>query len=98
MAAPATWWLCSLLGWCDQSVFGPLVRDTRIVMFRHPAPAVELDSVLNHRLHFVMAVVMATTAWPWGTRVPTTGPAVFFLLAAVWFVTVAGFAARTTAL
>lgn len=41
--------------------------------------------IVNHGLHFAMAVAMAVMAWPWGARVPTTGPAVFFLLAAVWF-------------
>lgn len=39
--------------------------------------------IVNHGLHFAMAVAMAVMAWPWGARVPTTGPAVFFLLAAV---------------
>lgn len=54
-------------------------------------------SVMSHGLHFVMAVAMAAMAWPWSTRFPTTGLAVFFLLAAVWFVTVGVVSARTTA-
>lgn len=33
--------------------------------------------IVNHGLHFAMAVAMAVMAWPWGARVPTTGPAVF---------------------
>ncbi len=53
---------------------------------------------VNHGLHFVMAVAMAIMAWPWSAQLPTTGPAVFFLLAAVWFVTMAIVAVRTTAL
>ncbi len=36
-------------------------------------------------LHLVMAVAMGVMAWPWGARLPTLGPMVFFLLAAVWF-------------
>ncbi len=43
--------------------------------------------VISHSLHFLMAVAMAVMAWPWSTRLPTTGPAVFFLLAAAWFTT-----------
>lgn len=50
--------------------------------------------ILNRGLHFVMAVAMVAMAW-W--RLPTTGPAVFFLLAALGFVTMAVFAVRTTA-
>ena len=42
--------------------------------------------VVRCELHFVMAIAMAVTAWPWGAQLPATGPAVFFLLAAVWFV------------
>ena len=55
-------------------------------------------SVVSHSLHVVMAVAMVVMAWPWSTQLPTTGPAVFFLLAAVWFVTLAVVEARTTAL
>ncbi len=54
--------------------------------------------VISHGLHFVMAIAMAVMAWPWSARLPTTEPAVFFLLAAVWFVTMAVVAARTPAL
>lgn len=53
--------------------------------------------VVSHGLHFIMAVAMAAMAWPWRAQLPTTGPAVFFLLAAVGFVTMAVVAARTTA-
>ncbi len=54
--------------------------------------------VLSHGLHFVMAVAMAVMTWPWGARFPTTVPAVFFLLAALWYVTMAVVAAPTTVL
>jgi hypothetical protein len=37
-------------------------------------------------LHFVMAIAMLVMVWPWGAQLPATGPAVFFVLAAVWFV------------
>src|SRR5271156_1226636 len=36
-----------------------------------------------------MSVAMALMAWPWGAELPTTGPMVFFLLAALWFAVVA---------
>jgi hypothetical protein len=54
-------------------------------------------SVVSNGLHFVMAVAMVVMAWPWSAQLPTTEPAVFFLLAAVWFVTIAVVAAQTTA-
>lgn len=54
-------------------------------------------SVVSHGLHFVMAVAMVVMAWPRNTPLPTTGPAIFFLLAAVLFVTMALVAAQTTA-
>jgi len=50
--------------------------------------------VLSHSLHFVMSVAMLVMAWPWGARLPPTGPTVFFALAAMTFVALAGFAAR----
>jgi hypothetical protein len=53
-------------------------------------------SAVNHALHFVMAVAMVVMAWPWSTQLPTTGPAVFFLLAAGSFAAMAIFAIRTT--
>ncbi|ORV65511.1 DUF5134 domain-containing protein [Mycobacterium gastri] len=52
---------------------------------------------VSHWWHLVMAVAMAAMAWPWGARLPTTGPAVFFLLGTVWFMAVAVAAARTVA-
>jgi hypothetical protein len=44
--------------------------------------------VVSPVLHFVMSVAMVVMAWPWGAKLPTTGPMVFFLLAAVWFAAV----------
>lgn len=51
-----------------------------------------VPSVVGHGLHFVMAVAMAVMAWPRGAELPTTGPMVFFLLAAVWFAVMASVA------
>ncbi|ACC40984.1 conserved hypothetical secreted protein [Mycobacterium marinum M] len=53
--------------------------------------------VVSHSLHFLMAVGMAAMAWPWGTRLPSAGPAVLFMLATLWFATMAVIAARTPA-
>lgn len=44
--------------------------------------------VVRDLLHLIMSVAMVAMAWPWGATLPTTGPMVFFLLAAVWFVAV----------
>jgi hypothetical protein len=44
--------------------------------------------VVGRLLQFVMSVAMAVMAWPLGATLPTIGPLVFFLLAAVWFVAV----------
>lgn len=54
-------------------------------------------TVVGHSFHLAMAVAMAAMAWPWSTRLPTTGPAVFFLLATLWFATMAVVAAPTRA-
>ncbi|WP_322861239.1 DUF5134 domain-containing protein [Mycobacterium europaeum] len=53
--------------------------------------------VVGHSLHFLMAVSMAVMAWPWSMRLPTMMPAVFFLLAALWFATMGLVAARPAA-
>lgn len=54
--------------------------------------------VVSHGLHFVMAVAMVVMAWPSAAQLPSTGPTVFFLLAATTFVAMAVVVARTTAL
>ncbi len=41
---------------------------------------------IGQALHVVMAAAMAVMAWPAGAKLPTTGPMVFFLLAAAWFI------------
>ena len=40
---------------------------------------------------------MGVMVWPWGAHLPTTGPALFFLLATAWFVTMIVVSARTMA-
>jgi hypothetical protein len=44
---------------------------------------------VTHLLHAVMGVAMALMAWPWGARQPAAPQAVFFGLAAAWFVALA---------
>jgi hypothetical protein len=44
--------------------------------------------IVSRLLHFIMSIAMVAMAWPWGAALPTTGPMVFFLLAAIWFVAV----------
>jgi hypothetical protein len=53
--------------------------------------------VVSDGLRLVMAIAMAVMAWPVGMRLAGTGPAVFFLLAAAWFATVAVVRGRPTA-
>jgi hypothetical protein len=53
-------------------------------------------AIVRYGLHFVMSVAMAVMVWPWGAQLPTTGPAVFFLLAAVWFVVATTFVSEKT--
>ena len=42
--------------------------------------------VISHSLHFVMSVAMVVMAWPRGMTLPITGPLLFFVAAALWFV------------
>ncbi|WKG01701.1 DUF5134 domain-containing protein [Mycolicibacterium sp. HK-90] len=42
-------------------------------------------SAVSQLLHLAMAVAMLAMAWPRGAELPTAGPTVFFLAAAVWF-------------
>jgi hypothetical protein len=44
--------------------------------------------VVGRLLQVIMSVAMAVMAWPWGTTLPTVGPLMFFILAAVWFVAI----------
>jgi hypothetical protein len=55
----------------------------------------EWKFVVSYTLHLAMAVALAVMAWPWGARPPSAGLAVFFLLAAAWFVAVTLVWART---
>jgi hypothetical protein len=52
--------------------------------------------VVGHGLHFVMSVAMVAMTWPWGAQLPPRVPAVFFLLATVWFLAVGASAARSS--
>jgi hypothetical protein len=53
-------------------------------------------AVVRYGLHFVMSIAMAVMVWPWGAQLPPTGPAVLFLLAAVWFVAAMAFVSALT--
>lgn len=83
-----------LLRWVVTGLFALTAAECglAVVIKRQP-----WTSLVSHGLHFVMAVAMVVMAWPWNTPLPTTGPAVFFALAAVSFVTMAVVAARTAA-
>lgn len=81
------------LRWVTTGLFLFSAAETALTIARRPRTWAQ---VVGHLLHFLMAVAMAAMAWPWGARVPPTGPAVFFVLAAAWFATTAA-TAHTTA-
>jgi Domain of unknown function (DUF5134) len=82
-----------VLRWVVITLFALTAVEYGVAVVTKPRP---WTSALNHALHFVMAVAMVAMAWPWSAQLPTTGPAVFFLLAAVTFAAMAIFALRTT--
>jgi hypothetical protein len=82
-----------VLRWVVTGLFALTAVEYGAAVITKPRP---WTSAVNHALHFVMAVAMVVMAWPWSAKLPTTGPAVFFLLAAVTFVAMAIFAVGTT--
>jgi Domain of unknown function (DUF5134) len=82
-----------VLRWVVIGLFALAAVEYGVAVVTKPRP---WTSAVNHALHFVMAVAMVVMAWPWSAKLPTTGPAVFFLLAAVMFAAMAIFAIRTT--
>ena len=82
-----------VLRWVVIGLFALTAVEYGLAVVTKPRP---WTSAVNHALHVVMAVAMVVMAWPWSTQLPTTGPAVFFLLAAVTFAAMAIFAIRTT--
>ncbi len=51
-------------------------------------------STVTHVLHVAMSAAMILMAWRAGIDFPTFGPVVFFVLAGVWFIYLAGRAVR----
>jgi Domain of unknown function (DUF5134) len=82
-----------VLRWVVTGLFALTAAEYGLAVITKPRP---WTSAVNHGLHFIMAVAMVVMAWPWGAQLPTAGPAVFFLLAAVTFAAIAIFAIRTT--
>ena len=81
------------LRWVVIGLFALTAVEFGVAVVAKPRP---WTSAVNHALHFVMAVAMVLMAWPWSAKLPTTGPAVFFLLAAMTFGAMAIFAIHTT--
>jgi len=81
------------LRWVVIGLFALTAVEYGVAVITKPRP---WTSAVNHALHVVMAVAMVVMAWPWRAQLPTTEPAVFFLLAAVTFAAMAIFAVRTT--
>lgn len=82
-----------VIRWVVIGLFALTALEYGVAVITKPLP---WTSAVNHALHFVMAVAMVVMAWPWSAKLPTTEPAVFFLLAAVTFAVMAIFAIRTT--
>ena len=82
-----------VLRWVVVGLFALTALEYGVAVVTKPRP---WTSAVNHALHFVMAVAMVVMAWPWSVKLPTTGPAVFFLLAALTFGAMAIFAIHTT--
>ena len=70
------------LRWVVTVLFGLCVVAFMVAIARSHRRMID---VVGQALHVVMAVAMAVMAWPGGAKLPTTGPMVFFLLAAAWF-------------
>jgi hypothetical protein len=82
-----------VLRWVVTGLFALTAVEFGVAVITKPRP---WTPAVNHALHFVMAVAMVVMAWPWSVKLPTTGPAVFFLLAAMTFGAMAIFAIHTT--
>ena len=82
-----------VLRWVVIGLFALTAVEFGVAVVAKPRP---WTSAVNHALHFVMAVAMVLMAWPWSAKLPTTEPAVFFLLAAMTFGAMAIFAIHTT--
>ncbi len=75
------------LRWIITTLFGVSIATyVYVLVVQHD----RWTSTVNHLLHLTMSVAMILMAWRIGMDLPTVGPMVFFLLAAVWFVRVAG--------
>lgn len=82
-----------VLRWVVIGLFALVAVEYAVAIVTNPRP---WTSAVNQALHFVMAAAMVVMAWPWSAKLPTTEPAVFFLLAALAFVVMAIFAVRPT--
>jgi hypothetical protein len=75
------------LRWIATTLFGVgIARYVYILVAQHG----RWTRAINHMLHLTMSAAMILMAWRVGMDLPTVGPMIFFLLAGVWFVRVAG--------
>lgn len=75
------------LRWIDTALFGASIAGYVYVLVAQHG---RWTRTVNHLLHQVMSVAMIAMVWPVGINLPAVGLMDFFLLAAVWFVLVAG--------
>ncbi|HEU4361154.1 MAG TPA: DUF5134 domain-containing protein [Mycobacterium sp.] len=81
-----------VLRWVVTALFGLSAIECALAVIAKHRP---WTTGVSRGLHFVMAAAMVVMTWPWGMGLPMTGPAAFFLLAAVWFVTRSAVGPRT---
>jgi hypothetical protein len=74
-----------VLRWIVTALFALSAAES---VFPIAASRLTRTQIVSRLLHFTMSVAMVAMAWPWGAALPTTGPLVFFLLAAIWFVAI----------
>lgn len=75
------------LRWTVTALFGvSIVGYLHIVAAQH----IRWVGIVKPLLHLTMSVAMIVMAWPIGMNLPTLGPMIFFLIAAIWFALVPG--------
>lgn len=70
------------LRWIVTALFAAGIAGYVYIIVAQP---VQWKCTVNHLLHLAMSAAMIVMAWPTGMSLPTIGPMIFFLLAAVWF-------------
>ena len=76
------------LRWVVTILFAISAALTVYAMVRQP---LRWPAYVGHVLHLIMAIAMIVMAWPFSMSWPTTGPMIFFIVAAIWFLATLAF-------